>query len=177
MKNIILAILFLGFVKANAQSQLAPTLKSILLDQLKTTHNKQEWFVPAIKAVDGLTPEQAMWKEGNANHSIGQLVAHLIFWNKDQLIRFKGEKPPAFSGNNEETFAAHFDKKSWADAVQQLDDVLTQWENAIENADDAKLQSWYAIIAHINTHNAYHTGQILYIRKQQGSWDPDKGVK
>jgi hypothetical protein len=26
-------------------------------------------------------------------------------------------------------------------------------------------------------HNAYHIGQIVYIRKLQGSWDPEKGVK
>jgi uncharacterized damage-inducible protein DinB len=32
-------------------------------------------------------------------------------------------------------------------------------------------------IAHISAHNAYHTGQIIIIRKLQGSWDPAKGVK
>jgi len=32
-------------------------------------------------------------------------------------------------------------------------------------------------IAHIGTHNAYHTGQILYVRKMKGWWDPEKGVK
>ena len=53
----------------------APTLKSILLSQLKTTHNQQDWFVPASKSVVGLTAQQAAWKEGNnANHSISQLV-------------------------------------------------------------------------------------------------------
>lgn len=29
----------------------------------------------------------------------------------------------------------------------------------------------------MGTHNAYHTGQIIYIRKQQGWWDEKKGVK
>ncbi|MEP6937737.1 MAG: hypothetical protein ABI871_06680, partial [Chthoniobacterales bacterium] len=29
----------------------------------------------------------------------------------------------------------------------------------------------------ISTHNAYHTGQILYVRKLQGSWNPANGVK
>ena len=36
-----------------------PTLKSILLEQFKTTHNDQDWFVPASKAVEGMTAEQA----------------------------------------------------------------------------------------------------------------------
>ena len=38
----------------------------------------------------------------------------------------------------------------------------------MEESDDAKLQSWYSNLAHISTHNAYHTGQIIYIRKLQG---------
>lgn len=178
MKSILAALLALSPVLAAGQTpSSAPTLKSILLAQLKTTHNDQDWFVPVLKGVEGLTPEQAMWKEGNGNHSIAQLVRHLTFWNTQQLAKFKGEKPPAFDGNNEETFVANVDAKSWPSSVRELDDVLTALEKAIEGADDAKLKSWASTIAHISTHNAYHTGQILYIRKLQGSWDASKGVK
>jgi uncharacterized damage-inducible protein DinB len=183
MKSTILAVLLLssgvvaGQTKPQTQAKAAPTLKSVLLEQLKTTHNVQDWFVPASKAVEGLTAEQAAWKQGTANHSIAQLVHHLIFWDQNQLSKFKGEKPASYSGNNEDTFEPSADKKTWDAAVRQLDEVMTAWEKAVETADDAKLQAWYSTIAHIGTHNAYHTGQILFIRKQQGSWDASKGVK
>jgi uncharacterized damage-inducible protein DinB len=177
MKNAVAVLLLVVAGTAYGQTQPAPTMKSLLLAQLKTTHNVQDWFVPVLKALDGVTAEQAMWKDGNANHSIAQLVSHLTFWNRQQLAKFKGETPSAFSGNNDETFSASVDPRGWETAVRQLDDVLTAWERAIESADDARLQSWYSTIAHISTHNAYHTGQILYIRKQQGSWDAAKGVK
>jgi len=154
----------------------APTLKSVLLEQLKATHNKEEWFVPVKIAIEGLTPEQAAWKDTTDNHSIAQLVNHLIFWNRQQLAKFKGEKPVAFSGDNKETFAG-LDKASWDASVKQIDEVLTAWEKAIEEADEAKLAKWYPTIARISTHNAYHTGQIIYIRKMKGNWDPAKGVK
>ena len=36
----------------------APTLKSILLEQLRTTHNQKDWFVDANTAVEGLTPSK-----------------------------------------------------------------------------------------------------------------------
>ncbi|HLK28733.1 MAG TPA: DinB family protein [Puia sp.] len=176
MKKIFFPLLAFAFLSSYSQDKTAPTLKSILLDQLKTTHNKQEWFVPAIPALDGLTPEQAMWRQDTSNHSIGQLVNHLIFWDDEELAKFNGEKPVPFNGNNDETFAT-FDKSSWAATVKKLDEVLTKWEQSIEKADEAKLQKWYGIIAHISTHNAYHIGQILYIRKLQGSWNPAKGVK
>jgi uncharacterized damage-inducible protein DinB len=180
MKPILLAVLVLGSTFAQGQTApagQAPTLRSILLAQLKTTHHDQDWFVPAIKAVDGLTVQQAVWTPGAGDHSVAQLVNHLTFWNTRQLAKFRGETPSAFSGNNQETFTAPADQRGWDAAVRQLDEVMTAWEKSVESADDAKLQSWYSTIAHISTHNAYHTGQILYIRKQQGSWDSAKGVK
>ncbi len=140
------------------------------------SHNQKDWFVDANTAVAGLTPEQANWKDGSGNHSIGQLTVHLIFWNKRNLAKFKGEDPAKFSGNNEETFSS-FDNKKWTAAVKELDEVLTAWEKEVEVADDKKLESWASTIAHIGTHNAYHVGQIIFIRKLQGSWDPEKGVK
>lgn len=171
-------IFFLSFTlsAAYAQSDKTPTLKSILLEQLRTTHNAEDWFVPVNIAVEGLTAEQANWKDGSENHSIAQLATHLIFWDQQQLAKFKGEKEPTYRGDNKETFSP-VDKNSWDATVKKLDSVLTSWEKAIEAADDSKLKSWYSVIAHIGTHNAYHTGQIIYIRKMKGWWNPDKGVR
>ncbi len=152
------------------------TLKSILLEQLRTTHNVEDWFVPINVALQGVTAEQAKWTPGAGSHSVGQLANHLLFWDTDALARFKGETPPKFSGNNDETFN-NFDAKQWDDTVKKLDQVLTEWEKAVEAADDKKIEESASLIAHVGAHNAYHVGQILYVRKLQGSWDPTKGVK
>ncbi len=170
---LVLALLASGL---SQEQKTAPTLKSILLEQLRSTHNKAEWFVPANTAVVGLTAEQASWTDGKGNHSVGQLVNHLVFWDRRELQKFKGEPQDKFSGNNDETFNS-FDAKQWATAVKQLDEVMTDWEKAVEAADEAKLKDWYSDVAHIGAHNAYHIGQIIYVRKEQGSWNPDKGVK
>jgi uncharacterized damage-inducible protein DinB len=178
MKGLLITSLLLVSLPCFAQEQKKepPTLKSVLLAQLRSTHTQAEWFVPANTAVAGLTAEQASWTDGKGNHSVGQLTNHLIFWNRQSLAKFKGEQPAKFSGNNDETFNA-FDAKKWSETVKQLDDVLTEWEKAVEGADEAKLKDWYSVIAHIGTHNAYHIGQIVYVRKEQGSWNSDKGVK
>jgi uncharacterized damage-inducible protein DinB len=175
IKTVLLALLLVTF-PAQAQQKPAPTLRSILLEQLKTTHTQEDWFVPANVAVQGLAAEQASWRDGKENHSIGQLTAHLVFWNRQNLAKFNGEPPEKYSGNNNETFET-FDAKNWTAIVRDLDEVMTAWEKAVEAADDAKLASWASTISHISTHNAYHIGQILYIRKQQGSWNPVNGVK
>jgi len=154
----------------------APTLKSVLLQQLRDTHTNSNWFVCAKVAVAGVTPEQANWTDGKGNHSVGQLAYHIWFWNKRNLDQMKGEKVEKFSGNNDETFTK-FDAKSWSETVQQLDTVLTELEKVLENADEAKLQKIAPTIANISAHNAYHIGEIVMVRKEQGSWDPKNGVQ
>jgi hypothetical protein len=160
----------------NNDQKPVPTLKSVLLQQLKDTHTNSNWFVCADGALAGVTPEQANWKDGKGNHSVGQLAYHIWFWNDRNLRRLKGEYAAKFSGNNDETFDK-FDAKSWNETVQKLDAVLTELEKMVENADEAKLKAIAPTIANINTHNAYHIGEIVMVRKEQGSWDPSKGVK
>jgi uncharacterized damage-inducible protein DinB len=171
----VILLLFVGMT-AQAQNVQPSTLKSILLEQLRTTHNVKDWFVPVDSAIAGLTAEQANWTDGKGNHSIAQLTSHLIFWDERTLEQFNGVKPAKYDGNNDETFAP-VDDKTWPATVKKIDDVMTQWEKAVESADEAKLTKWYSTIAHIGTHNAYHIGQILYVRKLQGVWDSSKGVK
>jgi hypothetical protein len=149
--------------------------KAVLLAQLKSTHNVKDWFVPVNVAVEGLTSEQAAWKD-KGGHSVGELTFHMLFWNERQLNDFKGEKRPSFSGNNEETFDK-FDQKQWADIAKRLDKVLTDIEQWIETASDDQVNKHAGTIANISAHNAYHTGQIISVRKAQGSWDAEKGVK
>lgn len=154
----------------------AQDLRTLLLNELQTTHNKQDWFVPINGAVEGLTAEQASWTDGKGNHSVGQLANHLLFWDRRALQKLTGQKQSAFDGNNDETFNA-FTAASWAATVRELDEVLTGLEKVVQNADENKLKAIADEISHIATHNAYHTGQMILVRKEQGAWNPDKGVK
>lgn len=159
-----------------AENKRPTDLRGVLLEQLQTVHNQKDWFVPISVAVDGVTADQANWTDGKGNHSVGQLTYHLLFWNRRALADFKGENPGKFSGNNEETFN-NFDAKQWATTVKELDQVMTDLEKAVQSADEAKLKKNASLIAHVGAHTAYHLGQIVYVRREQGSWDPEKGVK
>jgi uncharacterized damage-inducible protein DinB len=161
---------------AAAQAASPTSLRGVLLEQLQTTHSHTDWFASASAAVEGITAEQASWRDGKGNHSIGQLATHLVFWNRQQLAKFSGEAPEPFSGDNNETFN-RFDAARWPAIVKDLDEVMSAWEKAVERADEKTLEKWASAIAHIGAHNAYHIGQMVYIRKLQGSWNPEKGVK
>ena len=159
------------------------TLRALLLSELHSTHDTAEWFTPIKAAVAGLTAEQAKWMpqnasgklDPNANHSVGMLAHHLAFWNENALAGLRGEKRTNPS-SNDETFN-EFDAAHWEDIVQRLDRVMQNLEAEVEKMPEEKLAKAAPTISHISTHNAYHTGQILYVRKLQGSWNPENGVK
>jgi uncharacterized damage-inducible protein DinB len=177
MRHVAILLFAVLPLAAGAQNQKPPTtLRGVLLEELRTTHNQEDWFVPASTAVDGLTADQANWNPGHGGHSVGQLAYHLWFWDTRALERFNGEKQLAYSGNNDDTFN-NFTAAQWDDLVKKLNQVLSDWETAVQNADDAKLAANASLIAHVATHNAYHLGQILYVRKLEGAWDASKGVK
>lgn len=174
MKKIFfLAILLMTL---NASTSFSQDIKKILADGLKSTHTETGWFVTLNTAVDGVTAEQAMWKDGSGNHSVGQLVYHLWFWNDRQLKNFKGEKVNQGPADNNETFDK-FDQKQWDKLVSDLKNVMTEMEKWVLNADEAALKKHAATLTNITAHNAYHIGQIVFVRKLQKSWDAEKGVK
>ncbi len=190
MRRVLIPLLLTGslaFAQAPAPAPSAEppaTLRSTLLAQLRSTHNQADWFVPLNTAVADLTPEQARWVphnaagklDPNANHSVGMLANHLLFWNTRALAQLKGQKPGPPPSSNDETFNS-FDAASWSKTVHDLDTVMTGIEQFVQGADEATLAKSAPTLANISAHNAYHTGQILYVRKLGGTWNPEKGVK
>lgn len=163
-------------------------LKELLVEQMHSCHDQTGWFVSLNKALKGLTAEQASWKDGSTNNSIWQLVNHLIFWNENYLNRFREIPNSEYTEDNDLTFEGEKTsgtEDEWQKTVDKLNSVLTEWENEIENASREKLDrpakknesySWASYIGTINAHIAYHLGQVVSLRKLQGSWVKSKGV-
>jgi hypothetical protein len=178
--TIIIAILGMSLLAAAQEPKAAAAsssdhsaLRNLLLQELRETHNEKNWFVSEKEAVEGLTPEQAAWNDGK-NHSAGQLVEHMVYWNSANLARLKHQPTPKTPDNNV-TF--NFDAARWQKAQQDFDQTMTDLENFVQSADDATLLKIAPTIARIAQHNAYHIGEIVTSRKKQGSWDPENGVK
>jgi hypothetical protein len=116
----------------------------------------------------------------NANHSAGMLAFHLWYWDARALARLQGTDPDKasgkYGGNNDETFN-DFNAATWDRTVHDLDAVMKGIEDWVAHATDEQLSKVAPTIADICAHNAYHTGQILYVRKLEGAWDPKNGVK
>jgi hypothetical protein len=114
-KRFAIFALLLLTVPLYGQDKKPATLRELLLAELRTTHDKADWFAPANTAMKGLTAERANWSDGKGNHSVGQLAHHLVFWNRWSLERLKGSTEK-YTGTNDETFYK-FDAKTWNDTV------------------------------------------------------------
>lgn len=153
-------------------------VKDVLSDQLLVNANDQSWYAPFSESVKNLTEEEAFWKGSDESNSIAEIVQHLLYWNETWQTRYKESSVYAVSPveNNECTFIVSKDK-TFYELQKQLLEVLLHWqemltkeqlESDVHGFTDAK---WWQVLANVTTHNAYHIGQIIYIRKLQKSWN------
>lgn len=154
--------------------------KAIFVDQISLCHNEKGWFPTIQEALEGLSLEQAAWKD-TSQHSIRELVTHLTYWNERHLKRFMGEAVDTHL-NNEATFEGAIsiaNEAQWKESVERLYHVLTDWKKQLLECEEARLDehipgephaTWWEMLSCLTTHNAYHLGQMIYIRKQQGLW-------
>lgn len=161
------------------------SIKSILLEQFNACYDENGWFVALKNALKNLTAEQAIWKAENLDNSIWEIVHHLNFYNEAYLKRFKGIDYVYPIQENDETFSSAETEADWRAEIERFDAIMSEWRSLLEAADESKFDeavsatnssAWSSLIAHINAHNAHHGGQIVVIRKLQGSWDAKKGV-
>jgi uncharacterized damage-inducible protein DinB len=163
-------------------------LKKTLLVQFDRSYSTNGWFVTARKAIVGLTVDQAVWKPDNVDiNCIWEIISHLTYYNNAYLQWFKGIDYKYEVGTNNETFSVgECETAEWLADVERFDAVMLEWRDLIDQADESKFTQsvsdeivapWADVIATLNAHNAYHAGQIVLLRKLQGNWDAEMGVK
>ncbi len=155
----------------------------LLTEQFSACYDDDGWFVSLRNALAGLTAEQAAWKPDGADNSIWEEVNHIYFWNDRWLQRYRGELNEAQDVENKTTFLSG--ETDWKKTLEKLYAAMEEWRVNLIEISDEKLASavnddyqapWSSPLGHQNIHNAYHIGQIVLLRKLQGSWDSSKGV-
>jgi len=158
--------------------------KDILLKQFNTCFDTNGWFVATKNAIKGVTAEQADWKPEGADNSIREIINHLNYYNNAYLERFKGNEYEYKVADNDETFDKG-EAPTWDAEVERFDAIMSEFRQLLQNADESKFGTavsatnqakWSELVSNINAHNAHHGGQIVLLRKLQGSWDSSGGV-
>lgn len=157
-------------------------IKDILSDQFLANANEASWYRPFSESVEDLTEEQALWKPNENCPSIAEIVQHLIYWNQcwqTRYIKSRIDATPSIR-DNKVSFKIP-ENTNFNDLKETLLDVLLKWDGllSIEKIGSEVIgfqekAKWWQILGNSTTHNAYHIGQIIFIRKLQNSWKSDK---
>ena len=131
-----------------------------------------EFFAPAV-ILGGLTGEQACAIVPGLPHSIATLLGHMVFWQEWSLAWARsGEMAEASEKLN---FPA-VSPKQWPELVERFLAGFDQLCALCEQGDTAREFhrgcSLGLVLASQSSHNAYHLGQIVLLRRLQGSWPP-----
>ncbi|MFP7285731.1 DinB family protein [Shouchella clausii] len=149
--------------------------KAVLLDQLLANANDRSWYISFKEASEGINEEEAFWKPDKESHSIAEMTQHLIYWNEVWQTRYEQSSVQAVPPikDNADSFIVP-KEKSFAELKERLLEVLLNWQtlitiekletNVIGFPVEAK---WWELISNATTHNAYHIGQIAYVRKMK----------
>ncbi|RJP31675.1 MAG: DinB family protein [Phycisphaerales bacterium] len=123
------------------------------------------WIAPWSKALAGLTPQQAAWSPAPGRHSIWQLVTHVLFWRGVTFARLAGQPVPDDATIEAQQFAPpqRVDDDSWRATREALEQSHQRIIDAV--SDDATPLDRFQY--HLG-HDAYHLGQIMYLRAMQG---------
>lgn len=149
-------------------------VKDVLADQLLANANDPSFYVPFYQSVANLSEEDAFWKPNDESNSIAEIVQHLIYWNSSWQKRYEKSHVHAVAplNDNNESFIVP-ENKRFTDLKECLLEVLLHWQELLtEEMVESKVEGyavnvkWWGILGNIATHNAYHIGQIAYIRKQ-----------
>jgi uncharacterized damage-inducible protein DinB len=138
-------------------------------------------YIPPPRSLDGLPAEDASRRIPGGNHSIVEIVAHLVFWQRWFLHRCSGVAVPLPSHAAEGWPEAHA-----ADWERLRDEFLTGLRHALALPGEGRVDppiefprmAGYTIadaLTHLAQHNAHHIGQIVVLRQALGRWPPPGG--
>lgn len=149
--------------------------KDLILNVLDKTYEKESWFAPLKNAIEGITAEQANWKPtGEATKSIWENVNHILYYMERLVVNMEGNKwSNNLDGDETFNFTEQFnDENEWGKVVERLENAHLSLRKLLSNATEVELNrdSFDAKLMDVLLHEAYHTGQIIQIRKMQGSW-------
>ncbi|YCI27144.1 DinB family protein [Paenibacillus sp. Z6-24] len=139
--------------------------------------------LPIAKALSDIDLELSGRTVQGVPYSIYQLVSHMNYWQEYMLAHVRGEQPerPQNVSESWPQESQAIDEITWQ---QLLDDFLHGIDTACELARTVDLSAGLkhfpgetaaGLLRNIASHNTYHLGEIVVLRRLAGKWPPPGG--
>jgi uncharacterized damage-inducible protein DinB len=146
----------------------------LLAEQIKETYEGDPWFGRSVKALLAEVNDRIAFERPNEQHSILELVWHMITWREFTISRLRREdKDLHYFEVNDWRGLDHGDKNLWHQGLQRLQETQHELTLLMQQQDDAILSErvegreydFRTLLNGIIQHDIYHTGQIAYLTK------------
>ena len=147
----------------------------LIIEQLKEAFEGDPWFGRNAKALLAEVNEQIAFEKPNGQHSILDLVWHMVTWREFTISRLKRdeEKDIHYFETNDWRVLDHNDKTLWQQGLQRLRETQVELIELLRTQTDDVLNKIVAdrqyhfrnLLYGIVQHDIYHLGQIAYITK------------
>lgn len=150
-----------------------------IAEQLEDAFEGDPWFGRNAKSLLGEVTEEAAFEKVNGQHSILELVWHMITWREFVISRFKKDtvKDLHYFEAADWRTLDHSDKSLWQQGLQRLyqtqnellEIIQTQNDEILDQNVEERRYSFRKLLNGILEHDIYHLGQIAYIKKTAGN--------
>lgn len=135
------------------------------------------------KALSDIDVELAGRTHEAMPYTIYQLVKHMHYWQQFMLDHVEGRKPqmPASVSESWPVETAPQDEAAWQEDIRSF---LSGIDQAVSIAETAQLndpllhfpgETKGGLLRNIASHNSYHLGEIVLLRRFYGAWPPPGG--
>ena len=142
--------------------------------QLDENFNGEPWFGRNIQAILGEINEDMASQKPSGQHSILELLYHMINWRLFTINRLEKSSATVKSfEENDWQVLDHNDQSLWQKGIEQLKNTQHKLMDLLNSMNDEELQNPVherdyknrALINGIIQHDIYHLGQIAYLKK------------
>ncbi|UKS29688.1 DinB family protein [Paenibacillus sp. HWE-109] len=139
--------------------------------------------IPIARALPDIDAELAGRVHEAMPYSIYQLLRHMHYWQQFMLEHLEGRKPqlPANVMGSWPEETSPQDEMSWQTDIKMF---LEGVDRAVTIAETAQLdeplphfpvETRAGLLRNIASHNSYHLGEIVLLRRFYGAWPPPGG--
>jgi uncharacterized damage-inducible protein DinB len=147
----------------------------LIAEQLKDAYEGEPWFGRSVKEILYEVDEAIVFEKPNGQHSILELLWHMITWKEFALSRLRNDdqKSIKYFEENDWRELDHSDKSLWKQGLQQFAKLHNELIEVIQQQKDEVLSQrvgdrkydFRKLLYEITQHDIYHLGQIAYIKK------------
>ncbi|MBE3591258.1 MAG: DinB family protein [Firmicutes bacterium] len=150
-------------------------LAEMLLEQMDSTWAASHWHAPLAQLLERTTAAQAAWRPPQGGHTIHEIVVHLDYSAREMASRCKGGPRRWDESQSWVATPEPLTEAAWRETVRSFEEHRRELAEAVAALTDEQLAApayhGRPLLRHLSEviqHEAYHAGQIAYIRRMLG---------